>query len=160
MSLVRQRNLACAAPLIRLQLDNVLRLYAASLFPSGRHVFDALIGGMPLSRLKAPDGANLRDVYLKRKAGEIFPWLPQVYDATSGFIHLSNPGILAPFVRPSGDGAFEMGIGLRTGRPWSLTERLEAVAAFTEATKAVLQMLASWHNAKAREAVRRTKRTD
>jgi hypothetical protein len=155
VSLVRKRNLACAAPLIRLQLDNVLRLYAASMFRSGRDVFDALIAGTPLSRLKAPDGSRLHDAYLKRKAGEVFPWLPSVYDATSGFIHLSSPGILAPFIRPAGDGTFDMGVGLETGRPWSLAERMEAVEAFTEATTAVLKMLASWHDAKAREAARR-----
>jgi hypothetical protein len=47
LSLLRSGNYICAGAILRMQLDNILRLYAASLFPSGRLYMPEVIVGLP-----------------------------------------------------------------------------------------------------------------
>lgn len=149
LAMLRSGNYLCGGALLRLQLDNILRLYAASLFPSGSQTLTAFLEGKPLSRLKAPDGKLLTDKELTTRVGKIYPWLPSVYERTSGFIHFSRPAVMSPITSVLKNGQFRFEVGFRRGRRWKPEERLEAAQAFDEATKAVLEMVYSWGYTKA-----------
>jgi len=159
LSMLRSGNYLCAGALLRLQLDNILRLYAASLFPSGSETLRAFLEDRPLSRLKAPDGKPLTDKELTTRVGKIYPWLPPVYEKTSGYIHFSRSAIMSPITGMSKSGGFRIDVGRRQGRRWKPEERLEAAQAFDEATKAVLQMVYSWGYTKTAVAARRAGRS-
>jgi hypothetical protein len=158
LAMLRSGNYLCAGALLRLQLDNILRLYATSLFPSGSETLTAFLEDRPLSRLKAPDGKPLTDKELITRVEKIYPWLPQVYERTSGFIHFSGPAIMSAITSVSNGGRFRVAVGLRRGRRWKPEERLEAAQAFDEGTKAVLEMVYSWGYTKAVVAARRAAR--
>ena len=144
-SMVKQRNVLCANALLRLQVDSVMRLYACWLVNDSRPLLVALLDGRPFSRLKSGDGKALTDKYLKSEVSKLYPWISRVYDKTSGFIHLSMPHMFAT-VASIDEGSHTMGmaIGSPQGRPWSQEEMLESVDAFTEATKSLLHLAASW----------------
>jgi hypothetical protein len=155
LSMLRAGNYLCAGPLLRMQVDNILRLYAASLFPSGSDTLKAFLDDRPLSKLKAPDGAPLTDKELAVRVGKIYPWLPAVYTTTSGFVHFSRAAIMSAVEELSESGSVRVAVGPKGGRRWKPQERLAAAQAFDEATKAVLQMVYSWGHKKATEAAKR-----
>lgn len=153
--MLRSENYLCAGPLLRMQLDNILRLYAASLFPSGSDTLKAFLQDMPLSKLKSPDGKPLTDKELTIRVGKIYPWLPPVYETTSGFVHFSRSAIMSTVESLSEEGSLRVVVGPGGGRRWKPEERLAAAQAFDEATKAVLQMVASWGHVKTVEGAKR-----
>jgi hypothetical protein len=155
LSMVGQSNYLCAGALLRLQLDNVMRLYAASLFPSGSDTLWAFLNDQPLSRLKAPDGRPLTDRELCTRVGKIYPWLPPVYERTSGFVHFSRPAIMSVVSVARKGRTLRLGVGKGFRRPWPRVSKLEAVQAFRAATDAVLEMVHAWGHAKARGAAQR-----
>ena len=150
LSMLRSGNLLCAGALLRMQVDNILRLHAASLFTSGNAVLNAFLKEQPLSRLRAPDGAKLTDQELVRRVSKAYPWVPSVYDKTSGFIHFSLPAVLGPLHSINDSGRFAFHLGWRRRRRWRPSERLEAAEAFDAATRAVLDMIYAWGYTKAR----------
>jgi hypothetical protein len=156
LAMLRSGNYLCGGGLLRMQIDNILRLYAAALFPSGSDTLTAFLEGRPLSRLKAPDGKALTDRELVRRVGAIYPWVPRVYERASGFVHFSIPAMMSPVTDLADDGQLEMLFGFRGGRPWKREERLEAAQAFDAATEAVLDLVYAWGYSKALIAARRT----
>lgn len=144
IALVEHRNVLCAAPLIRLQVDSVMRLYACWLVDDPHSIGLHLLDERPLRKLKSKDGHPLTDHYLHQKLSEIYPWASRVYQKLSGFIHLSSPHMHAP-VKSVGDHIMNISIGLtHTGRTWAEAEIIEAIDAFTEATKCLLHLCYSW----------------
>jgi hypothetical protein len=157
LTLLRAKNGLCAGAVLRLQVDNILRLYASSLFPSGSDTLLAILEDWPLSRLKAPDGKPLTDRELCNRVAAIYPWVPSVFKHTSAFVHFSRPAVMSALTSVSDDRRFTLSIGSRVGRPWRPSERLEAAQAFDAATKAVLEMVYAWGHAKARVARKRAR---
>jgi hypothetical protein len=88
--LIRSRNFICAAPLIRLQIDNALRLYAGSIVRDPRGYALSVLKGESVRRLKDRHGNLMRDDYLVRGVSDEFPWVPNVYANTSAYVHLSE----------------------------------------------------------------------
>lgn len=89
-SQIEDRNFLCAAPLVRMQLDTALRLYALSLVSNREEVAKQLLDGVPLSKLKDAQGQKLRDTYLVDQLSETYAWVKPLYAETSGFVHLSE----------------------------------------------------------------------
>jgi hypothetical protein len=92
-SLMRDKNFIAAAPLVRIHLDSLLRLYAATLVSYNIDEFALkIIGGKQISNLKDREGNYMKDGYLARQfaihCGE--DWIIEVYKAGSGHIHFSN----------------------------------------------------------------------
>jgi hypothetical protein len=144
-------NLSTAAPAVRMQIDNVLRLSLLSRVEPGR-VEDLLLSGAPLNRardpLSPPDKKfKLTDERLRFHARDRFPWLDLVYEKSSGWIHFSSVHI---------------GVTLEVSEEGQLTGRfpsdinrypfdfLEQVLwSMNEATSGVLSIAYEFANAKA-----------
>jgi hypothetical protein len=153
--MVEHRNPLCAAPLIRLQIDSIMRLYACSLVDEPDSIALKLLDGTPLYKIKSRDGRPLRDVYLHEKLSGIYPWVSRVYQTTSEFIHLSRPHMLAPVTAVNEDErALEMCVG-NLGPQWPERQILEAIDAFAEATRSLLHLCSSWLAGKERVASQR-----
>lgn len=83
-------NLVCAAPIVRMQLDSLLRLNYLSKLDNPYDISKRLFSGDQFDKIKDKDGKNLTDKYLREFAGKEFPWIADVYYETSKHIHFSN----------------------------------------------------------------------
>jgi hypothetical protein len=93
LSIVRAWNMVCARTLLRTHIDTALRFSAAWLV-TDPHAFASLVlKGERIDRLKDRQGKRLTDAYLVQLNSAEYPWLPDVYDKLSGYIHFSGSHI-------------------------------------------------------------------
>ena len=88
--MLRERNLTCSGALLRLQMDNCMRTYAAFIAEDRNAVTDCLIDGTPIKHLEDKNGKKMADWYLKEELTKIEPSFSRVYEQASGYIHLSS----------------------------------------------------------------------
>jgi hypothetical protein len=154
-TLIETGNILCAGALLRLQVDSSMRLYACWLVDNPHTLIEPLLRGEPLKSMKSRTGERLTDAYLKTELSKISPWVESVYRATSGFVHLSTVHMISTvrsLETTTGEAQFGLGSGAREVKE---EELLEALDAFIEATKCLLQLVASWLVTKEKAAVER-----
>lgn len=95
VSLIEAGNFVCAAPLVRLQLDNALRLFAAWLVDSPHEFAHKVLKGEQIRKLKDRDNQLMTDFYLTQKLNETHNWVSELYRRSSGFVHLSEKHIFS-----------------------------------------------------------------
>lgn len=98
ISLKRQNNFIAAAPLVRLHLDSLLRLYAPQLIDYNIDDFaHKVIGGTPVRKLKDRDNQKMTDARLVEKISEheAFNWVKKVYDTGNAYVHYSDQLVFA-----------------------------------------------------------------
>lgn len=131
--MIEDRNFLCAAPLVRMQLDNALRVFALSLVADRETLAGKLLDGEPLSKLKGDAGEKLRDAYLVEKLSEHYDWVKPLYAETSGFVHLSERHF---FVAISKTDETERMVYLSLSPddgPWADEEYFDVIRAFRDA---------------------------
>lgn len=109
-AMVDQRNALCALPIVRMQLDTALRLYAAFFAPDHREFCRRVMAGDHIDKMKSDTGQKMSDKYLRERVSEKNPWMNDVYDMTSGYVHLSGKHIGQAFDR-SGDEGLQLVTG-------------------------------------------------
>ena len=77
-----------AISLIRLQIDNCLRLYAMTLCDPEYLLYE-ITKGNSVRKLNDRDGKKMTDAYLVSKIDEFMPSFKALYEEISGFIHFS-----------------------------------------------------------------------
>ncbi len=88
--MVRERNLTCAGALLRLEMDNCMRIYAAFIAEDKEAVIDCMINGNRINKQKSKDGKKLEDTYLKQELSKYDSRFEAVYNQANGYIHLSS----------------------------------------------------------------------
>ena len=85
-------NVTVAAPLVRFQIENLVRTTYVMQADGGQRIILRLIGGEQLNSMKAWDDPKqtLTDAELVRRAGKLVAWLPDVYEVSNEWVHLSN----------------------------------------------------------------------
>lgn len=151
--LVEQRNFICAAPLLRLQIDNCLRFYAAFIVADAHDFAEKVFKGVRVSKMKDRTGSLMTDAYLAKKLSRKHPWILRVYDRTSGYVHLSDTHIFNTFSPPTPGDLKETKQQIVVGpgdcfAGDALYE--EATAAFIEATRLLFEHLVGWVKTKDR----------
>ncbi len=106
------RNLTCAGVLLRMQMDNCLRTYAAFIAEDKNEVIQCIIDGNPIKKLKDKNGNKMLDGYLKDEITKIDSKFGMVYDKASGFVHLSEKAFYQTV-----DKVEDFGIGFLIGEP-------------------------------------------
>lgn len=89
-------NLVVAAPLIRLQLDTLLRLSYLATLKDADAVSFKISEGVNFSDLKDSSGKKLTDARLRDYARPQFPWIDDIYKTVSKYVHFSNRHIFFP----------------------------------------------------------------
>jgi hypothetical protein len=89
-SMIEHFNFACAAPLVRFQLDTALRFYAAFTVPDPQEFALQVLHGTEVRKLKDRSGQQLHDAYLVKSLSPEYPWVDNLYQKTSGYVHLSS----------------------------------------------------------------------
>jgi hypothetical protein len=111
-SLIRSSNFVSAVPLIRMQIDNLLRFRAAFLAPDISEFVASVIEGAEIRELRDADDHRMTDHYLQRQFAMDYPWLESLYRSTSGYIHLSDAHFAnAIRAKPGGERQIEAYIG-------------------------------------------------
>lgn len=98
IALMRDNNFIAAAPLVRLHLDSLLRLYAPQLIDYNIDDFALkVIGGTAIRKLKDKNNRKMTDTRLVEKISEHenFDWVQKVYDTGNAYIHYSDQLIFA-----------------------------------------------------------------
>lgn len=106
------RNLTCAGVLLRMQMDNCMRTYAAFIAEDKNEVIQCIIDGNPIKKLKDKNGNKMVDGYLKDEITKIDSKFGTVYDKASGFVHLSEKAFYQTV-----DKVEDYGIGFLIGEP-------------------------------------------
>jgi hypothetical protein len=139
-------NLLVAAPLVRLQIDNLVKLSYAATCPNMDALTQALLGGQEFRTMTDVEGKRLTDRRLVELAAPMHAWLEPVYERACGWVHLS------PLHLFLGTQAHD---GQITGRiplhPDVLPQQLleEVLGAMRQATEELLTCLRAWADHKA-----------
>lgn len=101
ITLIKDSNYIAAAPLVRLNLDSLLRLFASTQVEFDYETFAQKVRkGEKISNMKdKKDGIKLKDFVLVKRLKEIkgLSWVGNVYDVGSGFVHLSKNHIKSAY---------------------------------------------------------------
>lgn len=148
VEMLRTRNLTCAGALLRLQMDNCMRTYAAFIAKDRRSVIDCIITEGKISDQVDQNGKKMTDKHLKEVLCQFDSRFSAVYDQTSGYIHLSDKAFYQT-VKSCDDYVIEWQIGM------PLLERhnhvlVEATDAFIHFTRLHYKMLAAVAESKTR----------
>lgn len=141
-SMLEAKNSLCALALVRMQLDNSLRLYAG-FFSKDRMKFSKdVLNGKIISKMKADDNQPMTDNYLARGVSTKTPWVINVYKKTSGYIHFSEEHIKEA-LRHNGGANYEIVIG---PNDFDRNEEhfLEPLQCFTHITMMIKVQLEDW----------------
>lgn len=88
--LIEAKNIVCARAVLRMQLDTITRLSAYLYVQDPEQMAKEVLSGKPLKKFKSMNGKPLIDGYLVDRLSERFPWVRNVYDFTSGYVHFSE----------------------------------------------------------------------
>lgn len=143
-TLIKSSNFISAAHLIRPHLDNYLRLLAAWLVREPHGFAKDIWNGASVRDYRDRDGNKMTDAYLKAKATEEFPWIENVYNETSGFVHFSNKHIRYSTTLSSvKDNTLNTFVG-KTDNNISNETKLEAVIVMLEISNAIVSRIYGW----------------
>ncbi|WP_058962521.1 hypothetical protein [Type-E symbiont of Plautia stali] len=74
-AMLKDKNSLCALGILRMQLDNTLRLYAGFFSKDRVQFSEDVLSGKHIRKLMADDNKPMTDNYLARRVSEINPWL-------------------------------------------------------------------------------------
>jgi len=142
-SLVRARNLIIAGALLRIQLDTALRFFAAFQVDRPHDFAVDVLRGERIDRLQDRNGNRLTDRHLVNLLTPEFPWVDRVYQATSGYIHLSGTHIHHTISEIGEDRKFKVKL---SPKDKDLPDDLyvEAIEAFIESINVLLKYVDGW----------------
>ena len=149
--LMRSRNFIAAAPLVRVHLDTLLRLYASTLVPYNIDDFARkVLRGKQISDLKDRDGNKMRDGYLAKKISELdgLNWIYDVYKAGSGHIHFSSSAMFSSTKISSEDERIITGTIGKHDEFISENEKLGAAIRMHEISTQIVALVYLWKKQK------------
>jgi len=147
-------NVIVAAPIVRMQIDNLVRLaYAATV--NSDELSRYMVMGGELRKQTDAEGKSLTDARLVQLAHEAgHEWAPDVYRATSGWVHLS-PELLHAVVQfeDRSDDEEELQLTAGFGIPIPrkripLRPLEELLGAMTQATEEIFGYIEVWESRK------------
>jgi hypothetical protein len=157
--MIRQRNLACAGALVRLQLDTALRLTAGWLVEDPHAFAMQVLGGTRINTLKDREGKTLLDHRLVENVAGDHPWVPKVYKLASDFVHLSERHLWRTFGLTADGRGFSVCVSSED--PPGLDDSyLEAIRYFRKSIHLLLHYLEGWVFIKDNPAIARQMKQD
>jgi len=143
-ALIRARNFIAAVPLLRLQLDNLLRFSAAWLVNDPQEFAREVVNGTKIKDLKDRLSNNMHDSYLNKICVAAYPQVLDLYKYASDYIHLSNTHVFnAIQASKTGDGKFAAKV---SAEDEYIPDKLyiDAIHRFDETTKILFSYLSAW----------------
>lgn len=111
ISLTKNDNYACAIPLIRMMIDNCVRLWGITLVDDAHKYIKVWSNGEKIANIKDKNGKRLTDSYLSEKFGLLNPGTDVIYKDACSFVHLSERSLYMTAKRVEGTRRVELTIG-------------------------------------------------
>jgi hypothetical protein len=147
---INDNNFFCAAPLLRLQLDSFLRLYATTMIDYDIDDFASqVINKIPVRELKDSNGKKLTDSHIVNTItqNKELEWIKTIYKKTSGFIHLSEEHVYSSSKINNNSSVFEAVIS-KNDSLIPINIKIETVIYQKLITKAIIEFVEQWINRK------------
>jgi hypothetical protein len=143
IELIQSNNLIAAAPLIRLQLDNCLRISATTRVEDPHGFAISILEGKSIKKQRDISKKLMTDSYLLGKLATRYPWMPDLYDYTSGYIHLSEKHIFNAI--QASDKEYSLNLKI-TDKDVYISDEvyLGAIYAFRRSTDALFDYVQGW----------------
>lgn len=112
LSLECDNNYLAALPLVRMQLDNCIRLFAYNCFENNDKYIKWTISGEPLSKQHDyHSNEKLTDTNVLKKLDRDYPLVYSLYKKTSGYVHFSEEIIKYTAKSYPGDTTIHFSVG-------------------------------------------------
>ena len=140
-NLIKEENIHALAPLLRIQLDSLLRLHAFNLVSDPNELADHIIKGNELRKFKDKEGNLLSDRRLVSSLSSHLPFVEAMYKKLCGWVHFSESHIFTAVSEGKEDRTIEIGIGDSRKKldPELFAESIEAIKAIHLTTIAIMQ---------------------
>lgn len=146
--MLQNRNLTCAGVLLRMQMDNCMRTYAAFIAEDKNEVVRCIIDGAPIKNLKDKNGKKMTDGHLKDELTKMDPLFTRVYDNACGYVHLSEKAYYQVLATCDN---YAIGLGIGLPLPEKRNETLvEGAAAYIHFVRLQFKMLEAVVDSKSR----------
>jgi len=148
--LVVKRNFVAAAPLVRIQMDTLLRRCYMRTLKDSVPFAEYILSGGRMDKRKDADGKFLTDARLRDYARPRYPWIDKTYEELSRLVHFSDAHIYSSMspLKPDGSNTIHIGVG-QTEESWPASEvkhLLHIMILLTEGILAHLYGWAKWKN--------------
>jgi len=142
-----------AAPLLRMQVDSLLRLAYMAHAPRADAVAHHIFAGGEFRTLKDDEGKTPTDSRLLKHAEDVHPWIGSVYQETSGWVHFSPAHLRAawsvsPAKAEDGQGLVLSGSVPIRPEQIPLSELEQLLGAMIQATEQVFGYVEIWERRK------------
>jgi len=143
VTLAKDNNYITAVPLIRIQLDNCLRFYAATLVTDYNDFFFEYLKGTHIRNLKDAAGVKMTDSHLVTALEKKFPGIHNLYTNSSGHVHFSNEH---SFLQTTLVADKERTIGIRIGYYdfFAIDKKVDYAYNMFKASEILLDLTRSW----------------
>lgn len=139
-SMVEQCNSLCAMPIVRMQLDTALRFYAGFFVVDHQQFCRDVLYGKQINKMKSDENQLMQDKYLVERVAKMNPWMTNVYEKTSGYIHFSRHHILEAIrINETGHGKMVIGPDDFDREPKHFLESMQCMLHLNEIIKFALQ---------------------
>ena len=129
---------------MRLHLDSLLRYAALWISGDPNEFVHSVMSGVRVNTIKDRDGIKMTDAHLRDVVAEDYPWVKNVYDQTSGFIHFSKKHIaFSTMITGAQSGEVQHAIG-REDRFVKDELRIEAVEAMIAISDCIGDYIGWW----------------
>lgn len=149
ISLNNTQNYLCMAPIVRMHLDTVLRIFATTLVEDPNKLAEMIFEGNEIRKIPDKDGKKMSDAYLRKGFIQFWneldanvSWVDPVYKKTSGHIHLSRVHILSSVSECGNDGNIEFRLNGQV-KEYDMLAR-EAAAAMCEISDILAFYINNW----------------
>jgi hypothetical protein len=143
-SQIRANNYVCAAPLVRIHLDSLLRFYAGFISPDPHDFAMKILAGERIDKMKDSNDKKMSDQYLSTQLSKEHPWIKEVYNQTSGFVHLSHKHIsTSSQLKDKKSRTIEFSMS-KEDRFIEPETKLEAIECMIEISKILYEYLYGW----------------
>ncbi|MGM8361383.1 hypothetical protein ACSV4D_05635 [Flavobacterium sp. ARAG 55.4] len=147
-TLLKNENFIAASHLVRCHLDNIIR-FSASWIVNNPHDFAIkVIDGVKIETLKDKNGKLMKDWYLRNLLNEEHPWISNVYEQSSGYIHFSSKHIFNSIYSIDSQNRTMQFSFSKKDNEINENLKIEAIQCMGEITEILLQYLNGWYHTK------------
>ena len=127
-----------------MHLDTALRFFAGFIVENPHEFATKILAGEHVGRMKDKNGEKMTDRYLVEQLAVEYPWITQVYEKTSGYIHMSDTHMFSAF---DGVNSEDRSVGIKIGatdKELPDETYLEAIEAFRHTTQILARYIDGW----------------
>ncbi len=146
--LMRNGGYVCAVPLLRMQLDSLLRFFGVMTMDDPHGTAQLVMNGEALRKIRGIDGEKMTDARLVERLSIKNPQIKDIYDAASSYVHLSREHFalfIARCKEINEDGKRQIGIG-DDDTHITMENKVGLINDFKVITKAVLNIVEQWRS--------------